>query len=538
MRLDRTAGTCHGAIATRFKLTAPAPRESRLQVRRDELLFLRSDRSTAFTKARSPAAQPPPLSARPSPAGRARGGGSRAAFGHRHPRRVRRSQSAGGNPVPSAGRQSAARLPDGTREAFLSRGWVAALPTSRRAARAGPFLARPRSPAGIGRSAPESAAVTSAGAAILSAVGGGSARPGSPRSAVARPFVRLVGRVPQPRPRAPPPWPTTAPPSAPVTARGSRRSSTSPARCRRPSSSCRAERPSQRPRASRATCCRCGGTRRPWTSTPWSSPTFSRRPTSRCSSTSSKRTTKWWTRSTSRWGCGPRPGLRGALLAPAPNRPAPTARSGWAGTAAFAGCLLPSCGVPRLYPGEGMATRFLLLSLGGSRSLSFRRNTSPVRLALGSCEFAWRWAVGVRAEGVKWPSEGCALSRRVGRGPALRAAPEDKRTASAAREPPAPYGCAKGTALGVGGCEGSWPVALSRLEFSTSSLVFFPVKSELVMVLLVALGWMCWEETCISTPTGSVLDLLARLTILPGRGSIINAHQHSFGFCSDSESTA
>lgn len=133
------------------------------------------------------------------------------------------------------------------------------------------------------------------------------------------------------------------------------------------------------------------------------------------------------------------------------------------------------------------------------------RNASPVRLALGSCEFALRWAVGVRAEGVKWPSEGCALRRRVGRGPALRAAPEDKRAASAAREPPAPYGCAKDMALGAGGCEGSWPVALSRLELSTSSPVFFPVKNELVMALLVALGWMCWEETCISAPTGQFL---------------------------------
>lgn len=68
----------------------------------------------------------------------------------------------------------------------------------------GPALRRRGPPRGLVDSAPEGEAVTSAESAILSAVGGGSARPGSPRSGVARPLVRLAGRVPPPRsgPRA------------------------------------------------------------------------------------------------------------------------------------------------------------------------------------------------------------------------------------------------------------------------------------------------------------------------------------------------
>lgn len=160
-------------------------------------------------------------------------------------------------------------LTEGSREAFLSHGGPTALPTSRRAGRARPFLtqpsarAQPRSPAGIGRLGPgKRGRHFRWGRHLVSSWR--RQRPTRQPALCCGAAVRSPRRPRAAAPlRAPPLWPTTAPPSAPVTARGSRRPSTSPARCRRPSSSCRAEPPSRRLRASRATCCRCGGTRKP-----------------------------------------------------------------------------------------------------------------------------------------------------------------------------------------------------------------------------------------------------------------------------------
>lgn len=104
----------------------------------------------------------------------------------------------------------------------------------------------PRRAPRVGDAAPEGAAVTSP-AAILSGL---RQRPPAP--------LRVRG---PPAPSADPPWPTTAPRWR--TARGSRWPSTRPAPSRPCSSRCRAGAPSRRPRASRATCYRCGATKRP-----------------------------------------------------------------------------------------------------------------------------------------------------------------------------------------------------------------------------------------------------------------------------------
>lgn len=102
---------------------------------------------------------------------------------------------------------------------------------------------------------------------------------------------------------------------------------------------------------------------------------------------------------------------------------------------------------------------------------------------------------------MKWPSEGCALSRGVGRGTALRAAPEDKRAASAAQELPGPVWPRQRHGPGSRGLQEELVCGPFPIRDYCFSPVFFPVKNKLIM----ALGWMCWEEPCISAPTGQFL---------------------------------
>lgn len=122
-----------------------------------------------------------------------------------------------------------------------------------------------------------------------------------------------LGRLPLPSPSLFPSaatWLTTAPRWQATRSRSTRRQRPQPSSS---SSAAAAAPPSRQSRASRAMCCRCGATKRLWTSTPWSWPISCRRLTLKCSCTSSRPTTRWWTRSTLRYEASRLGGVGGML---------------------------------------------------------------------------------------------------------------------------------------------------------------------------------------------------------------------------------